>query len=53
MTARSPAFVTRLPIVAVMGNIRSLCVGSSYAKILFPVARIPLGKVAKQTVPAA
>jgi inner membrane transporter RhtA len=38
LTGRSPAFVRMLPIAAVLGSIISLCVGSSFAKTLFPVA---------------
>lgn len=38
LTGRSPALVRWLPIAAVLGSIMSLCVGSSYAKTLFPVA---------------
>lgn len=38
MSDRSRAFVTWLPVAAVLGSIISLCVGSSFAKTLFPVA---------------
>jgi inner membrane transporter RhtA len=38
MSDRSSAFVPWLPVAAVMGSIVSLCVGSSFAKTLFPVA---------------
>jgi inner membrane transporter RhtA len=38
MSDRSPALATWLPVAAVMGSIVSLCVGSSFAKSLFPAA---------------
>jgi inner membrane transporter RhtA len=38
MSDRSPALAPWLPIAAMMGSLVSLCVGSSFAKTLFPVA---------------
>lgn len=38
LTGRSPALARWLPVAAVLGSILSLCVGSSFAKTLFPVA---------------